>query len=111
MFSPSIVDVNLDVARRGMPVRFLELVTEAQQKCRPLRAAVVHELDGFFPVRVPEEHERLIVAPFEIEIDFGASPLWRAVDAAPAHALPRRRVEHLHRAEAEVDGAAGVRIA
>src|SRR5262249_166485 len=92
----SVVDVNLDVAGCRMSVRLLELVAQAEEKCRPFRAAVVHELDRLFPVRVLEEYERLIVAPLQIEIDLGANPLGRSVDAAPVHALSWSRVEHLH---------------
>src|SRR5688572_23469998 len=49
----SVPVVDLDVVRMGRAFAVLDERFQAQEKDAPLRAAVVHELDGLFPALVP----------------------------------------------------------
>jgi hypothetical protein len=55
-------------------VRLLDQVPQAYQERRPLRAAVVHEFDRLFPIRMLKQNECLAFLPFKPKDDLGIQP-------------------------------------
>jgi hypothetical protein len=79
--------MNLEVMRYRVAGRFLYRVPQAQQKGRPLGAAMVHKFDRLLPIRMFEHHECLVFLPLEPEDDLGVQPF---IGAARAE-----RLEHI----------------
>src|SRR6266511_5477588 len=113
--APAATDLRV-VGKGGERTAF-EPASEADQDCRPLGAAVVHELDRLPPVRVREQQHCLSASAFQIEGDGRANPFRGAVDASPLHAVVRRQLDDLHYgrrlglAEEEAQLAAHLRVA
>src|ERR1700681_3931345 len=102
----SAVDGNLAVMRNRVSVRPLQQIPQAEQERGPLRAAVVHELDRLFPIRVLENDIGLAILPDEPKDDLGIQPLVGAAGATPMHQLSRFGGLDLHVAKAVFDEAA-----
>ena len=79
----------------GHPCRF-EQGLQAQQKDRPLGAAMVHELHRLLPTLVFEQDDGPFAFLFEVEADFCADPFLGPFDHLPEHALAGLKLENLH---------------
>src|SRR6266480_4960375 len=92
--APAAADLRV-VGKGGEGTAF-EPASQADQDGRPLRAAVVHELDGLPPVPVREQQHCLSAIGFQLEGDGRADPFRRPLDASPAHPVVRRQLDDLH---------------
>ena len=69
---------------------------QAQQKDRPLGAAMVHELHRLLPTLVFEQDDGPFAFLFEVEADFCADPFLGPFDHLPEHALAGLKLKNLH---------------
>ena len=88
---------------------------QAQQVDRPLRAAVVHEVDRFLPALVFEQDGGVVALLLEVPADRRADPFVGPVDHEPAHLLGGFELGHPHvetaGREAELDRPADIAVA
>src|SRR6266478_190254 len=88
---------------------------QAQQKDRPLGAAMVHELHRLLPTLVFEQDDGPVAFLSEIETYFCADPFLRSVDHLPQHALGRLKLKNFHvdtaGAKAELEHSADFAVA
>src|SRR5688572_25609196 len=92
----SVPVADLDVVRRRPAAPGLHELLEAHQVCRPLRAAVVHELDRLAPALVLEQDDRVLVALVETPIDLRSDPLLGTAGDPPPHAAGRVELDDFH---------------
>jgi hypothetical protein len=104
------IERNLRVSGFGTAFVLLDEVLEAKQKCRPLGAAVVHELVGLTPAFVAEQDHSLAITPFETKGDLSGDPIFCRAGITPFHEA-RIGMDHLQPVLAELKGAALARVA
>src|SRR5688572_28216875 len=92
----SVPVVDLHVVRMRRAFAALDERLQTQQEHRPLRAAVMHELDGFLPTLVLEAHDRELAFIAQIPTDLRADPFLGAVDDFPEHATAWHELEDFH---------------
>src|SRR5437016_5145957 len=106
--------IELDLVRRRGSLPGFEQRLQAQQKDRPLGAAMVHEFHRLLPALVLEEDDGPVAFLSEIETNLCADPFLRPVDDLPHHALAGLKLENLHvdpaGAKAELDHAADLAV-
>src|SRR5580704_14947895 len=113
--SPSFPAVELDLVWPRPAFAGFEQRLQAQQKDRPLGAAMVREFHRLLPTLVLDEDKSPVGFLPEIKAYCRADPFFGSLDDLPAHALAAIELENLHVetavAKAELEHAAGLAFA
>src|SRR6266478_2179366 len=88
--------VELDIVWMGRAFSGFEKRLQAQQKDRPLGAAVVHELHRLLPTLLFEEDDGPVAFLPEIPTYLCANPFCGSVDHLPQHVLGGLKLKNLH---------------